>query len=182
MKTLGKFLKQYNYQEDDVFEFAKDLTLAQFLETCERGDWILWLFARTNKDDLAKLTEAKALCANTVRHFMKDQRSTQAIDVALKFAKGEASRKELDVVAIDAIDAARDAMWICNYVNAHNAYAAYAAEAAVVTAESDAAAEYAAKANYAYSTSYAEEVNQKLTADICRQYLSLELWDQSKIK
>ena len=71
------------------------MTLDQFLNTCERGDWILWLFARTNKNDLPKLTEAKALCANTVRHLLKDERSRNAIDVALDFACGKASKVEL---------------------------------------------------------------------------------------
>ena len=100
-KTLKEFLEK-NRACKNCFDFAKDLTLEQFLNTCERGDWILWLFARMNPDCLRELTLVKAHCANTVRHLMKDARSLKAVDVAIAFGEGRATRKELD----DAADAA----------------------------------------------------------------------------
>ena len=114
MKKLKEFLEKNNACEDG-FDFAKDLTLEQFLSTCQRGDWILWLFARTNPDSLRELTLAKGHCANTVRELMKD---------------------ELDSAA--------------------SAYAAYAAAFAA-----------------------AKVKNQKETADICRKYLPIEIWNQN---
>ena len=86
-------------------------------ENCPRGDWMLWIAKKLNVD-LLKLTTAKALCANTVRNLMRDERSTKAIDVAILFGQGKASREELDA-----------------------AYAAYTAAAA------DAAAAYAKRKN-----------------------------------
>lgn len=150
MKKLENFLKKYCACAGS-FDFAKDLTLEQFLNTCERGDWILWLFARTNKNDLLKLTEAKALCANTVRHLLRDERSRNAIDVALDFACGKASKVELAAAAYSAAFAANGA-----------AGAAFAA------------------ANAVYAADAAKKANRKLTSDICRKVLPLELWDQSK--
>ena len=77
-------------------------------ENCPRGDWMLWIAKKLNVD-LLKLTTAKALCANTVRNLMKDERSTKAIDVAILFGQGKASREELDAAAADADDADADA-------------------------------------------------------------------------
>ena len=74
-------------------------------ENCPRGDWMLWIAKKLNVD-LLKLTTAKALCANTVRNLMRDERSTKAIDVAILFGQGKASREELDAAAADADDAA----------------------------------------------------------------------------
>jgi len=177
-KTLDKFLKQYRACSDG-YEFAKDLTLKQFLNTCERGDWILWLFARMNKESLRELTLAKAHCANTARHLMKDERSTKAIDVAIKFGNNEASRDELNAAAAAAYAAAgaydADAAAYAAYA------AAYAADAAAYAAY---AAAYAAGAGAYAAGAYdadARKANQKLTADICRKYLPLKIWDQSKL-
>jgi hypothetical protein len=147
MKTLKTFLEKHDACTDG-FEFAKNLTLEQFLKTCPRGDWILWLFVRTNPDSLKELTLAKAHCANTVRHLMTDKRSLKAVDVALAFGGGKATREELA-----ASDAASDAA-------AAAASAAYAAAAAA----SDAA----------------RKQNRKQTSDICRKFLPIEIWDQSK--
>ena len=167
MKTLKEFLEK-NHACRGGFDFAKDLTLEQFLKTCERGDWILWLFVRMNPDCLRELTLAKAHCANTVRHLMKDQRSIKAVDVAIAFGEGKATRKELDAAAYGAYTAYSDAYAAA--ADAAYAYSAYA-YAAVAADDFTAAAGRAA----------ARKQNQKLTAEICRKYLPLQIWDQSKI-
>lgn len=100
--------------------WAQGKTWKEIFETCHRGDWLLWLFKKTIPDDeehLKLLTRAKAHCALTVRHLMKDQRSITACEVALKFADGEATRDELRTAAAAA-------------------YAAYAADAADADAAS----------------------------------------------
>jgi len=132
-KTLKEFLEK-NHACKDGFDFAKDLTLEEFLNTCERGDWILWLFVRMNPESLRQLTLAKGHCANTVRDFMEDERSTKAVDVAIAFGEGKATRKELDKAASASASA----------------------------------------------SSLARKQNQKQTADICRKFLPIEIWDQSK--
>lgn len=143
MKTLKQFLKKHEACKDGYL-FAKDLTLEQFLNTCERSEWILWLFARTNPDDLRALTLAKGHCANTVRHLIKDERGLKAIDVAISFGEGKATSEDLNRAA--------DATYA--YAAADTTYAAAA---------------YAACDIYK-------------TADICRKYLPLKIWNQSEIK
>ena len=179
MKKLKEFLRK-NEACKDGFVFAKDLTLEQFLNTCERGDWILWLFARMNPNSLRELTLAKGHCANTVRELMTDKRSTKAVDVAIAFGEGKATREELDN-ACKAAYAASDAYAYAAYAAAADAAraAAYAARAAYAAAAADAAA-YAAYAA-ARAAADARKQNQKQTADICRKYLPIEIWNQNLI-
>lgn len=194
-KTLEAFLKQHNVCGDG-FEFAKDLTLEQFLKTCKRGDWILWLFFRTNPNSFTELTLAKALCANTVRHLMKDERSINAIDIAIKFGQGLATQDELADAAADANEAANDADEAANAAYAADA-ASYDADAASYDVDYEAAlAALAASdelANAAYAAAKAADAafyaatdgdfyaarkkNQKATADICREYLPFKIWN-----
>ena len=162
-------------------DWAGDKTWEEVYNTCHRGDWLLWLLQRTNPNDLQLLTLAKGNCANTVRHLMKDERSIKAVDAAIAFGEGRISREELDEAADAAADAgyaaawAADAVWAARaaYYAAANA-AADADDAATYAARADAAATYAARADAA-ADGYEE--NQKLTADICRKYLPIEIWN-----
>ena len=153
--------------------WAQGKTWKEIFETCHRGDWLLWLFKKTIPDDeehLKLLTRAKAHCALTVRHLMKDQRSITACEVALKFADGEATRDELRTAAAAAYAAAAAADTDAAYA------AAYAADTDAAIDAADAyAATYAAYA--ATDTDVASKTkNQKETADICRKYLPIEIW------
>jgi hypothetical protein len=131
-------------------EWAVDKSWEEIYTTCHRGDWLLWLFQKTNPKDLQLLTLAKGHCANTVRHLMKDERSLRAVDAAIAFGEGKITREELDAAWSTAADAAHAAAW-----------AAYAA----------------AQVAYADAYNSAYESNQKLTADICRKYLPIEIWN-----
>ena len=164
----------------DAIEWAGDKSWEEIYNTCHRGDWLLWLFKRTNPDDLQLLTLAKGHCANTVRHLMKDERSIKAIDAAIAFGEGKISRDELGAAAYVASAAAYAAV---AYADAASA-AAYAA-----AADAAYAAAYVASAAYvaaAYAAAYvadadaAKKENQQLTADICRKYLPIEVWNINK--
>jgi hypothetical protein len=188
-KTLKEFLEK-NHACKNGFDFAKNLTLEEFLSTCHRGDWILWLFVRMNPNSLRELTLAKGHCANTVRELMKDKRSTRAVDVAIAFGEGKATTEELDAAYADAATAEAATAYAA-YAEAATAYAAYAYAAyaatyAAAATYADAATAYAATyAATAYATyaadALAKKENQKLTADICRKYLPLEIWNQNLI-
>jgi hypothetical protein len=143
---MKELLKKLNACKD-AREWAGDKSWEEIYNTCHRGDWLLWLFKKTNPNDLQLLTLAKGHCANTVRHLMTDERSINAVDVAIAFGEGKASREELD--------AADDA-----YLSASSAYAAYAYAYASVA-----------------SASATKTSNQKLTADICRKYLPINIWN-----
>ena len=181
-KTLKEFLEKNNACKGGYL-FAKDLTLEEFLATCPRGDWILWLFVKSNPDSLKELTLAKGHCANTVRHLMEDERSLRAVDVAIAFGEGKATKKELDSAsaasgAAYAANAAAYAASAAAYAAdaadvAYAAYAAHAADAAAYAAD----AANAADAASGDSTSPTYEQNQMETADICRKYLPLQIWN-----
>ena len=147
-------------------EWAADKTWKEIYTTCHRGDWLLWLFKRTNPDDLQLLTLAKGHCVN----LMKDERSIKAIDVAIAFGEGKATREELDAAAAAVAAAYAYAAYDAVAVAAAY-YAAYVAAAAAYDAAAAAAAYAAAAA--------AEKHNQQLTADICRKYLPIEIWNIS---
>ena len=139
---------------NEAVEFRDQYTtFKEAWDNCPRGDWMLWIAKKVGVD-IKTLTKAKALCALTVRHLMKDQRSINACEVALKFADGLATKYELYAAAYAAYAdaAAADA-------------AAYAAAYAAADADADAAAAYAAAAA-------ARKGNQKKTADICRDILT----------
>ena len=50
-------------------------------------------------------------CARQVQHLMTDQRSVSALDVAERFANGDATKEELDAARAAAGAAAGDAAW-----------------------------------------------------------------------
>jgi hypothetical protein len=152
----------------EAIEWAGDKTAEEIIDTCHRGDWLLWLAYKLEVDD-RPLALAKGHCANTVRHLMKDERSIKAVDAAIAYGNGEISKEELKdaayaaasaYAAADAASYAADA-----YTAACSAAAAYTAACSASNAlDTDAVASGAAAA--------AEKaLNQLKTADICRKYL-----------
>ena len=82
-------------------------------------------------------------CARQVQHLVTDQRSIDALDVAERYANGEATKSELAAAAGSARYAAATAAWaaenarftVCNGAKDAAWYAAYAAETACSAAE-----------------------------------------------
>ncbi len=197
MKPLKKFLKKhqaYSY----LYKVAENLTLEQFLDTCEIGDWILWLFRQSNPESLRELALAKGHCANTVRHLMIDPRSRNAVDMAIKFGEGKATKEELDKATDEAYVAE-------TYTHAYSAmYSRHAARIAVLAANTTKAfgasgtltllldtlagqikakeiadKDRSIKRMSADAAAYeaGQKASQKQTADICRKYLPLHIWN-----
>ena len=79
-------------------------------------------------------------CARQVQHLMTDQRSVAALDVAERFANGDATKEELDAAGAEARAAAGAAAWAEAWA------AARAAAWAAARAEAGAAAWAAARA------------------------------------
>jgi hypothetical protein len=149
-----------------AIEWVSDKDAKTAWETCERGDWMLWI-AKRQGVNIKQLTLAKVKCASLVKHLMKDDRSLKALEVAEKFALGEATIDELRAAA-HAADAV--------------AYA-YAAYAAADAADADAAAYAAAYAAYAavdaaaYAADGAYVVRSDIllkAANICREVISFD--------
>jgi hypothetical protein len=158
-KSFKEQLKDIKACSESI-EWLQDKSLQEAFATCERADWMLWGYGKLYPNNLKELTLAKAHCANTVRHLMKDERSLKAVDVAISFGEGRATMEELDAAAYAAAASAA-------YSAAANA-SAYATYAATYAAAADYAAD-AAYAAYAANTTRAEALKQM--ADICRKYL-----------
>ena len=148
---------------------------------------MLWLSRKCNVDN-RKLTLAKGLCAETVKHLMKDPRSIAAVEAAIKYGNGEIDDTELrnaaaDAAAADAAAAAAYAAYAADaaaYAAAYGAdaaayAAAYAANAAADAAYAAADAAYAANAAaYAAYAAAARKKSQLQTAEIVRNTISIK--------
>jgi hypothetical protein len=156
MKTFKEYLHSVDACAAAI-EWAGDKTIEQVVADCHRGDWLLWLASKCDIG-LQPLTLAKGHCANTVRHLMNDDRSLKAVDTAIAFGEGTATREELDAAYAAASAAAYAAA----------AYAAAAAADAATYADAYVAAAYAAAAAAAGAAAIE---NRLQTADICRQYI-----------
>ena len=154
MKTFKQYLESLKAC-DNAIKWAGYKPVEQVVAECHRGDWLLWL-AKKCGVELQPLTLAKGHCANTVRYLMTDERSVKAIDVAIAFGEGRATRDELDTAAACAATAA--------------GWAATAAYAAAYAADAAASSDAATSAAYAAGDADAA-ANQQQTADICRKYI-----------
>jgi len=94
MDTLNDFLMRHGACEDG-YEYAKDMTLEEFLAECPNSGWILWLFARSNPNSKRELNLARGHCSSTVLHLMKDQRSKDAVKATIDFGEGKIGMQEL---------------------------------------------------------------------------------------
>ena len=155
-------------------------TLEEMWDACEDSDWMVWL-AYKLQIPVKTLVLAKGLCANTARHLMQDTRSIDAVDAAIAFGRGKATKKELAAAHRAAKKAAEDAAMkgVAIRDAAANA-AADAADAAPVTRDNHITAHIAATADTAYAihaagytaADSAKVQNQKQTADICHKILT----------
>ncbi|NTZ82236.1 hypothetical protein FCJ61_04180 [Burkholderia metallica] len=87
------------------FKHDADIPLLDILKSNGLDDalWTLRCVSGADRD----LRLFTVWCARQVEHLMEDQRSKDALNVAERFANGDASDEEL----ADAWDAARDAAW-----------------------------------------------------------------------
>ena len=167
--TIDELLTKLNAC-DEARDWAQGKTFVEVYTTCERGDWLCWLFAKTNPEDVQLLTLVKGHQANTVRHLMRDERSRKAVDTAIAFGEERATKEDLRNAARYAYAAAAaacasdadDAAWAA-------AEAAWeAAWAACIASDAARAAADAADADDA------RQSNRQLTAEIFRKYISIE--------
>ena len=164
---MDELLNKLNACEE-AQDWAQGKTFVEIYNTCYRGDWLNWLFSKTNPEDIQLLTLVKGHQANTVRHLMKDKRSLKAVDTAIAFGEGRATKEELRKAARAAYAAARAA----DYAASDEAVVTHAAHAAAVTASyaASAAASFAVEA----APEDAEQASRQLTADIFRKYISID--------
>jgi hypothetical protein len=160
MNTLQTKLKELDACDGPggAIEWAKDYdTLQQAWDNCQRGDWMIWLINEmewSNEKDLRLMAVA---FARQVQHLMNDQRSINALDVAERYANGEANIEELT------------AAWVAAWAAGVAARAARVARAAGAAWEAEAVgAARAARVAWEAEAAGAARADQ---ANIIRQYL-----------
>jgi hypothetical protein len=83
------------------------ITVRQIVETVGINDALWCLRTMPEHNNLWRLYAVR--CARRVQHLMLDPRSVTALDVAERYARGEATDEELAVALAAALAAARDA-------------------------------------------------------------------------
>lgn len=132
-----------------------------------------WIIQYSGQFDRKTVVLLAATMANTVRHLMKDQRSIDAVDTAIRYGRGEAAEEDLSNAALAAEAAAAEAeadaaeaAWADAAARAADAAAAEAAaRAAAWAARAEARAEAARAARAAWA-----EANKR-NADIVRELM-----------
>ena len=111
---FAEYLKSINAC-DPACKWQEGKDLETVWNTCERGDWMIWLLVNSENEVTDRELRLIAVkCARQVQHLMKDERSINALDVAERFANGEATQEELNAAgdaARAAGEAAGDAAW-----------------------------------------------------------------------
>ena len=95
------------------FSYKEPISLSFILENNGLYD-ALWVL-RCIKDAARDIRLFSVWCARQVQHLMRDSRSTNALDVAERFANGKATKEELEAASLDARDA-RDAASVAREV------------------------------------------------------------------
>lgn len=88
-------------------------------------DWLIWVATRNGVLTDKKCRLFAVHCARSVQHLLKDERSTKAIDLAERHAKGEATDVELAAASAAASAAALAAAWDAALAAALADFAAY---------------------------------------------------------
>ena len=145
-------------------------TMADVWDACERVDWLIWVYRRTvTPMDMRELRLFACWCVREtplkdgrkVWDLLTDERSRNAVVVAERFARGEATDEERSRAAAAAADAAYASA--ASAASAAASAAAYAAYAAYAAADADAAA-YASASSAAYAA-YAYAYARKFQAE-----------------
>jgi hypothetical protein len=109
MMSIAEFCElHYACKEGREWALANCKAMADVWVTACPG-WLVWVATRPDVLDDRTLRLFAVFCARSVEHLLTDQRSRDAIDVAERFAKGEATAEELSAASDAARDAARSA-------------------------------------------------------------------------
>ncbi len=134
-------------------------TIGAAWKQCDRGDWMLWFWARTGRLSSQTACKIAAVCARRVlpvfqQKYPDDNRPRLAIEAAEKYAENPTAENAHAAHAAAHAAAAYAAAYTASAASAAYA-AAYAAHAAAHAAAAYAAAYAASAASAAYAAAYA---------------------------
>jgi len=170
-KLIEKLTKAGNKPCIEATEFALQFkTPQEAWEACERGDWLLWAYARLPGMDRTNLVLCACKCARRSLKYITDKtekRPLLAIEAAEKWAN-EPTKENADSVARAARAArAASAAWAASVASvASVAWAASAARAA-----SAASADSVASVAWAASAASARQKERKAQAKLIRKII-----------
>lgn len=135
-------------------EWAQGKDWPEIIETCHRGDWLLWLAKRVDVD--RKLVVLAAVRSARLAEQWMRQASKDALDVVERWCRGNATEKEF-----------RGAVRASVYASACTTNADYVARVAATIA--------ANSATNADDADYVCDETIKKSANICREVFGKEL-------
>lgn len=138
--TLREFALQHNACQEGL-EWLGERDLQAMWAECHRSDWMAWLLFKLGWDDARTMHLYACWCVRQVWHLLTDERSRNAVEVAERYAAGNATDDELDA----AMDAAGAASWAPAWAAARAAAWASARAAAGASAWASARAAQANK-------------------------------------
>ena len=165
LTTTFKLLRGHNACKDRYTVLREALTrgddepitLIEILDSNGLAD-ALWALRAVPDEQAAERDKLARLfacwCVRQIWHLLTDERSRTAIEVAERYAVGEATHDDLKAAARSAADAASAYAAAASYAAADAAYAAAAADATYVAA---ADATYAAAAYATYAAAAAAD-------------------------
>lgn len=110
VKTVSSFLNRYRASwefSSDFYDWAKGKSFEEVLDTCENGNWLEFLAVRL-KVDTKKFALANLAIAQKVSHYVVDERSKRALEVARDFVNGNATEADLKTATAEAYTAYRE--------------------------------------------------------------------------
>lgn len=170
--------------------WAQGKTWQQIYDTCERADWLLWLFARTQTMDaevnMRLFTLAKVECAALVDPIWFDEESLVMMGATLYFGNGEFTEEEFRT---------KVKLYVADSIKRHSSHSGYHHGSGVVVILSCLTEYNPRKHVCVVSNSYTPRLvlqcsfqdskiteksdKQKILADTIRRVLPFHIWELS---
>jgi len=152
---------------DEAREWADGKDLVTAWTTCNRSDWMLWLLDALGYRDDRTLRLFACWCVKQEPcwSLLSDERSRTAVEVAERYARGEATDEELA--------AACEAAWAAEDAAEAAAWAAASAAASAAARDARATARAAARAAAWYAWDATRDATWAAQADRLREVVPL---------
>jgi hypothetical protein len=112
MKTIKQFCSEHRACSDgQKWALAHCKDMQEVWEKAPNPSWVIWIATRRGVLTDRELRLFAVWCARQVQHLLTDPRSINAIDVAERYANGEATDRELTAARSAAWAAAWGGFW-----------------------------------------------------------------------